>query len=157
MLQPVEMTYGATKKLRLRYVEILVAADNAFGLMVVAAITGVFDVVARMAYLTSYFALTAMIQREGVGMKLCRRPCLGSVAILALETEKAGMDARFQMTLATFGWGAGKFLLHMTLRTIQFGVFAIQRKVIGVIESLHSVCAIVTFQANRAVFSLVLL
>lgn len=91
------------------------AAEDAFGLMVVTAIAGVFDVFAWMAHLTSHFALIAMIQRKGMGVKLCRRPCLGGVAILALETKKASVDFRLQMTLAAFGWGAGKFPVHVTL------------------------------------------
>lgn len=109
-------------------------ADNAFGLVVMAAIAGVLGVFAWMANLTSHLALTAMIQWENVGMEFCRRPCLSGVAVLAFETEKTSMDFRFPMTLAAFGWDAGKFLRCMALQAIQFGMFAIQWKVIGVIK-----------------------
>lgn len=107
------MTCGAVRKYFSRDTGVLVADGDGIGLVVVATEAGIFCVSARMAFLAICFAPVAMVKWEIVNLKLCWRPCLGSMAVLAFETKKSSMNCGFRVALNAFGGRAGELFLHM--------------------------------------------
>lgn len=99
----------------MRDTRVLVADGDGIGLVVVATEAGIFCVSPWMAYLAICFAPVAMVKREIMNVKLCWRPCLGSMAGLALETKKSSMNCGFRVALNAFGGRAGELFLHMAL------------------------------------------
>jgi hypothetical protein len=70
-------------------------------------------------------ALIPMIQREAMGRQLRRNPSLCKMAILALQSEKPGMDSWLCMALHTFCRRASKPLFSVTLSALKLGVATI--------------------------------
>ncbi len=119
-------------------------------LVVVTGVAGVLRVRLRVAGLAGYFALTAMIQREGVDAQRRRRPGLSRVAIFAFQTEETGVDLRLSVAAHTLGWRSFEALVRMTARASQVGVCPIQREdgcmdeivhAVAPIMAIHAVCA----------------
>ena len=86
---------------------------NLIGLMVMAAIAGIFHIRARMAGLAFNRPLAAMIQRKIVDRHTGRRPGFFRVAVLTLHPEEAGMDFWLGMALNTLRRRALKHFILM--------------------------------------------
>jgi hypothetical protein len=93
------MTCNTVSQFVIRYSFLLVNLLNGLRLVFMTPKTGVFNVSLGMACLARYFSLAAMVQGECMTAQFCRPPTVGSMAILALEPKKTGMD--FRLTMAS--------------------------------------------------------
>ena len=132
------------------------AGLNLIGLMVMAAVTGIFYVRIDMAGLAFDRPLATMVQREIMHRHAGRRPGVYGVAVLALHPKEAGVDFWFGMAFHTQLWRAVKDLIRMALFAFQISVSTVEREKTGMIEIAHPVNAIVAIQASRPELSLVL-
>ena len=132
------------------------ASLDLIGLMVMAAIAGVFHVCVGMASLAFKRPLVAVIQREIMDRHTGRRPGLFGMAVLALQPEEAGMDFRLGMAFHTQLRRAMKDLIGMALLAFQIRVDPVEREEIGMVKVAHPVDAVVTIQAGRPELRLVL-
>ena len=90
-----------------------------------ASVTGQLQITPRVADLAGDLTLIPVIQREEMSPQLRRDPCLCEVAILALQSEKPGMDGRLCMALHTFCRRACIPLFGVTLSALKLGVATI--------------------------------
>jgi hypothetical protein len=126
------------------------AGYNLVRLVVVAAVTGVFGVLCRVAGLAGNLTSSSVVQWENVLFQRRWRPCLRSMAILTFQPEETGMNGRLGVTLYTDLRGVFKYFVFMAGITLDAGVFSIQHEKIGMVKILHSINPIMTIKAGWA-------
>jgi len=119
-------------------------------LVLVAAITGVFDIRTRVTDLASALALLAVIEREGVIAQESGRPDIHAVAVLTFHPEETGVDGRLGMTLDALGRELAQNPFQVAIPAGDLGMASIEYEKCRMIEVIHSIPAVVTFQAVRA-------
>jgi hypothetical protein len=126
---------------------LLMILGNLIGLVLVATKTGIFLVNINVAYLAFQFPALTMIEWKRVLTHLCWRPCIRSVAVLAVQAKKAGVNFRFRMTLYALRWRSPEDLIGMAGFALNLAVLAREGKASRMIEITQTVDAVVTIQA----------
>ncbi len=150
------MTFCTIGQLFSGYASFHVTFENLSRLVVVTTIAGVFHIVFDMAQLAFRIAITAMVQREVMDAQSGRRPGSICVAVLALQSKKAGMNFGLFVACHTFAWRALEFISVMALLALEFFVSAGNDKKVVMIEAVHPVHAVMTIQTGNPKLILVL-
>jgi hypothetical protein len=124
--------------------------------VLVAAIAGVLHVAARVAAATGDLTLPAMIQGEAVHAQESRIPCLGGVAVLAVESKEPGMNSWLSVALNAYIGRSGKDSFAMTILAGNLGVPPLERKDGCMRKIRHAIDAIVARGAVSPILLLVL-
>jgi hypothetical protein len=142
------MTAGAIGKLSPGDALVQVFLKDIGGLVLVAAITGVFGKLRRMAGLAGKRCVGAMVERERMVFKEGGTPGLGGMAVLALQAKETGMNFGFSVAGDT-SRGCIYERLCMAVQTFKGCVNAIQGEEVGMVEIRHAIDAVVAIQASR--------
>jgi len=121
-----------------------------------AAVAGIFSIIVRVADLAGDLALPAVAQWEAVQLQWSWCPRFGCVAVLAIQSEESSMDGWLSMALdASFGrTGEGK--TGVTIVTRDFSVPTFQREDGLMLETGHTVHAVVARGTVPTILLLVL-
>jgi hypothetical protein len=120
------------------------------GLVIMAAIAGVFCIAARMAGFAADVSLAPVIERELVCPQVSGEPGLGGMASPACQAEETCVDLWLGMAPRAVAGRAGKGVIGVAIQAFEFRMPAIQQEDIGVIEGLHAIDPIVAVQASLA-------
>lgn len=111
---PVRMAGRAGRQFDFRDAGRKMTRTNGLRLVVVTAVTGIFDISAGMAGRTGQFTLISMGQGKTMVTKLGRMPGIYGMAKLALETEEPGVNGRFAVAGTTSSRRPPKSPVFMT-------------------------------------------
>jgi hypothetical protein len=118
--------------------------------MIVAAVAGVGLIDAGMADGAGNFALTAVIDGEGVFPQGRWRPGISCVAVFTAGAKETGVDCRFLMTARTSCSSAAIYIVLVAISAGNGGVYPFQREghiMSPTFEAVHTIMAGHTFSA----------
>lgn len=121
------------------------------GLVIVAAITGVFRVPVCVAQFAILFSLAAVIEREIVYLQCRWRPGTGTMTVFTFQTKESRMDLRFGVALHADGGCTFENQVGMAGLAFDLAVLPIQWEEICMVEILHPVRAIVALHTIGAI------